>query len=609
MKDRISEDLGEQIVVLEEMIEKTEMFYGLISEQLPAIESEIDDTIEETELLINYFTDSETDDPDLEDGFQILEVLETLEMKINKVYDSLSARENISRVLDSFVSDSNNEKTDFHQILSLIDELRKILKKLNNLAINAIIFSVKSDKEGASFRVISDEINKLSKQIKKEYDGIKMQIENLQQWNKNFASELEQLIERETRISNEYKLELTTIFSDVLDSLQTTSNILKDFMDHVKKAVEPVYDIIILVQNQDIIRQNSENLIEIISTLQQEIDKFNFSEDDNKEILNRLVFIINAAKLSQRLMDNILNQLNDSLFDIQNKFTKMKNDLLEIDEEGEQLVNFFAGDNNQQLADNTSIDLIYQRLIDFVPKLIEQLEKLDLRYQEITTNNNQFYENLEGLETGFAEIDKIADRFKKIELLAKIEFTRISGSNNSFIQNIEDAIETFIESSANNQDLYFSLKDKLITDYEKFLKFAKANQRELNDSADIISDSEDKLLLTKKMIKEAIQGLHSSVKNLISNILEVEEELDAVQSLENKGSKVIEALSNLEEESSQLKEKYLEKLGAEEWEESNQRLQKLEERFTSYLERKTAQEELQDVDIDAGSEGGELTLF
>ena len=602
-------DIGQQIDVLTTMIDRTEEFYGLISDELPTIESEIDDTVEETELLISYFTDSETRETEIEEGFQILEVLETLESKINRVYDSLSARENISEILESFVTDSDQERTDFSQILNLIDELEDTLKKLNNLSINAIIFSVKSDQEGAAFRVISDEINDLASEIQSEYETIKEQILNLKDWNDKFAQELEQLIATETKIANEYQLEIKEIFSKVLNSLQTTSNILRDFMEHVQEAVEPVYDILVLVQNQDIIRQNLENLIEILTTLKDELRAINSKQMETKEILDRLVFIINTTQLSQRLMDNILQQLNESLFDIKNKFLEMKNDLLGIEEEGAQLVDFFAGEKEQQEENSTSIDLIYQELIEFVPGLIEQLTKLEDKYQEIITDNDQFYNNLEGLQTGFSEIDQIADRFKKVEVLAKIEFTRVSSQDNSFIKNIEEAIENFIDSSQENQDLYFKLKDKLISDYQQFVELAEDNKSKISNSSEIISDSEDKLLLTKKMVKDAIQGLHKSVGDLISEILHVNDQLGEVQKLEDKGNKVIEFLNELEIESKELKEKYLDELGAEEWQENNQRLKELEEKFTSYIERKTAQEEITDMEIDTGSEGGELTLF
>ena len=284
----------------------------------------------------------------------------------------------------------------------------------------------------------------------------------------------------------------------------------------------------------------------------------------------------------------------------------MKNDLLNIKEEGNELVNFFAGEDKEE---ETSIDLIYERLVNFVPGLIEHLDELEDKYEEIITSNDQFYENIEGLQTGFFEIDKIADRFKKVEVLAKIEFTRVSSQDKSFIKNIEEAIENFIRSSQENQELYFQLKDDLIADYKEFVQLAEANQTEINDSSEIISDSEEKLLLTKKMVKEAIQGLHDSVGNLISEIFKVNDQLDEVQRLENRGYKVIEFLSDLEEESTALKEEYLAEVEAEEWEENNERLKELEEKFTSYLERKTAQDEITDMEIDTGSEGGELTLF
>ncbi|MGM0470827.1 MAG: hypothetical protein ACQEQI_00890 [Bacillota bacterium] len=599
-----------QIESLEEMIAVTEEFYGFISDELPKIESNIDDTIEEAELLINYFTDTEENKQEFEEGFQIREIMEEMQSKINSVYDSLSARENIAQILQNFVTD-NDEAAQFSQILGLIDELNTVLSRLENLSMNAVIFSVKSDKEGAAFRVISDEINELSGEIQTEYSTVKKKIINLQEWNNNFASDLEDLITTEDKIANEYQLEIKQIFSDVLDSLQTTSDILKDFMCNIQQAVEPIYEIIVLLQNQDIIRQNLENLINILTTLQEELDNFNFAEEEIADILDMLVFSTDTAQLSQQLMSNILNQLDESLFDIQAKFEQMDNNLVEIEEEGDELVEFFTGERIEGgEVSQSSVDLIYQQLVDFVPDLIEQLEELDQRYKQLTTEHSTFYDNMEGLQKGLADIDKIADRFKKIEVLAKIEYTKISDGDTSFIEKIEDTIEAFIESSQHNRELYLKLKKDLVADYEQFVELSKQNQKEINQSAEIIAESEEKLLLTKQLIKDAILGLHSSSKDLISQILVVNDKMDKVYQLERKGEAVIEFLAKLEEESKELKEEYLAQLECDEWSASNQRLQRLEDKFTSYLERKIAQKEVTDLNnIDTGSAGGELTLF
>ena len=599
-------DLSVQIESLENMITVTEDFYGFISDELPQIESDIEDTIEETEMLIDYFTDTQEEISSQEEGFQIREVMENLESDIKGVYNSLSARENIADVLQNFISDNRDGEAQFEKILGLIDDLNRVLHKFDNLSMNAVIFSVKSDQEGAAFRVISDEINDLSNKIETKYNGIEEQIIDLEDWNNGFADDLRELIETEEQIAEEYRIEVEEIFSDILESLQTISNILKNFMGHIQEAVEPVYEIIVLLQNQDIIRQNLENLIEIFNTLQAELN--DFITADGAARLDKLVFITDTSQLAQKLMINILDQLDQSLFEIKSKFEQMKGDLDEIDEEGDQLISFFAGGDADKQAG--SVDLIYQQLVEFVPQLIDQLEQLDTKYDQLAVGNNTFYDNMEGLKDGFVEIDQIADRLKKIEILAKIEYTRLEEGDKSFIQNIEEAIQTFIKSSQKNKQMYLDLKEDLISDYEKFLRLSENNQIEIQESVEVIDNSEEKLLMTKKMIKDAITSLHHSSKELINEIVTVNQGMDQVEKLVNKGEHVIDVLADLEEESRSLKEEYLSNYEQDEWTESNQRLQKLEEQFTSYLERKTAQEEVSDLsDIDAGSEGGELTMF
>ncbi len=617
MKNKLEFNLNPELQKLEEMIATTEEFYGLISNRLPEIEQEIDDTIEETELLIDYFTDtsqtanagSNSQQIEAAKEAQIAEVLNNLQKRIDQVYEALSAREDISQLLAGFVQDDSQEEAEFAQILQMVDQLNQVLRNLENLSINAVIFSVKKDKEGAAFRVISDEINSLSNQLKEKYGQVESELQGLQTWYDEFTAELEDLIAIEEKISTEYRGEIEKIFTEVLDSLQTVADILRDFMNHIQTAVEPIYDIIVLLQNQDIIRQNIENLSEIITSLQQEIDNLELGEQDVDQNLNMLSFITDVSHLGQKLMNNILNQLDDSLFKIQDKFDQMETSLQEVDEEGTQVFDFFAGQPSQEQSGKSSVDLIYSQLIDFVPQLIEELEVLGGKYEQIIKNQDRFYTQMDNLEEEFSEIDKVADQFQKLEVLAKIEFARMKSDDQSFVRNIEEAIEKFITASQENEDLYKKLREELAADYDQFIALSRRDKKQINDSRQIIEESEQKLLMTKQLIKEAIQGLYHSIAQLIDDILQVNQEIEEVYHLKARGEKFISKLTSLEEEAESIKQDYLEKRGIEEWEFNNSRLQELEDKFSSYLERKTANEEVTDFEVDAGSEGGELTMF
>ncbi|MGM0380347.1 MAG: hypothetical protein ACQEQE_11425, partial [Bacillota bacterium] len=60
---------------------------------------------------------------------------------------------------------------------------------------------------------------------------------------------------------------------------------------------------------------------------------------------------------------------------------------------------------------------------------------------------------------------------------------------------------------------------------------------------------------------------------------------------------------------SKRKENLLEKHNIDKWESTNDYYESIEEKFTSYIERKTASDTLNTKDLDTGTSGGELTLF
>ncbi|SJZ41042.1 methyl-accepting chemotaxis protein [Selenihalanaerobacter shriftii] len=608
--DDLNYSLKHNIESLEDIIDKTEDFYGLISNRLPEIEENIDETIEETKLLINYFIETDEPESEIDTNFQMNEVLENLEEKIHQVYDSLSARDKVSEILDDFIMDNDEEEAQFMEVLNLIEELEEVLSELEDLSINAIIVSAKAGKDGAGFRVISNEINRLAANIKDKYEFIEESILTLQKWYQGFTGDLNELGTIEENISSNYRMEIKEIFEDILDSLQTIADMLKDFMGHIQQSVEPIYDIIILAQNQDIIRQNLENLIEIMLSTQQEIKDFEVANSEEEVILNKLVFITEVLNLSKKLMNNILKQLHDSLFTIQEEFTQMSSDLNEIREDGEQLSLFFAGGSNGSgSTDKVSLELIYQRLIDFIPKLTSELEGIEDRYSHLISDKAVFYENMNKIQDQFSDISGVAGQFNKIKLLAKIEFTRMLGTKKDFAKDIESAIKDFIDSSKYNQQAYNDLKENLETNYSQFIDISVEVKNKINQSTQTIADSEEKLLLTKQLIKEAIQALQQSIDGLVCEIETVNQQIDECYTLQDQGEEIIDSLEEFECKALQLKEDYLTKIGQDDWVGHNERLQELMNEFTSYLERKTAQEEITDLEIDVGSEGGELTLF
>jgi len=61
----------------------------------------------------------------------------------------------------------------------------------------------------------------------------------LQNWYQGFTDKLQKLIKLEEEIGDKYEIEIEEIFTEVIFSLQTVTDILEDFMTYIQQAVDP----------------------------------------------------------------------------------------------------------------------------------------------------------------------------------------------------------------------------------------------------------------------------------------------------------------------------------------------------------------------------------
>lgn len=599
------------------MIDTTDDYYYQVSSSLPEIEDEIDNTIEETNILISYFVNPEGDETeDKSDQKYILkEIIVDLEEKINTAYQSLMNKDEFFNRLSGFIGDSEGGQADFEQIIELIKGLQGVLKKLKYLSINAGIHAYQVGKKGAGFKVVAREINKISHQAEVKYTQLEEQVIELRKWYQNFWEEIEGAIEFEEKIKQKFQGEINKVMDDIISSLNIVSKLLKDFTGQINWAVEPIGEILVYVQNQDIIKQNLENLLRIIESTRIENSTYLKQKGENPEdILNFLVFMDDVSRLGSKLMTNILEQLNASLFSIKEQFDDIETRLQEIFRDTDFVVEFLTG-NERDLVEvsgegeeDSSLKFIYQDVLNFIPRFKKELKEIGSRYEQLTGNQDYFNQFLENIKQEFVKINRMAEQLDRIELFAKIELSRID-ENNKFIRDFNEVIGKFVETSSREQRVFADLKGKLQDNYDDFKELAVDNQDKLKLSSESISQSREQLELTKKLINDAIQALSQNLNNLGQQIFELNRVFARCIQLEDIANDVKKYFAEIGEEVVKNQSEYVSQVNVEEWEESSEHLESLIEQFTSYVERKTAQEEFGDLDMDVGGQQGELTLF
>ncbi|MFW6266009.1 MAG: hypothetical protein ACOC21_00425 [Halanaerobiales bacterium] len=608
-------EFKENIKTIQKMIDTTEEYYYQISKKLPEIEEEIDNTIEETQILISYFINPEgnEDSNEGEQKYILKEIIFDLEQKINKAYNSLMSKEEIYDRLSVFLQEGKEGRVEFDQIIELIQGLRGVLKDLKNLSINANIHALQVGEKGAGFKVVSKEINKLSLEAEDKYEDLEDKVLQLREWYQQFKVNIEESIEFEESIKKSFKGKIEKIMGEIISSLNSVSGLLQDFTEQINWAVEPIGEILVLVQNQDIIRQNLENMIKILQSSQTEIESFKGeSERDFSQILNYLIFISDVSQLGSELMSGVVEQLNNSLYSIKEKFQEMEDRLQTILRDNDFVIDFLVGDNRKLAKDivdeeTAGLEFIYEDILEFIPEFKKDLEKIGTKYNKLTANRTQFNSSLEEVKKEFKTIKKLADRMERVGLYAKMELTRIN--DDKFIGDFEEIIGEFSQTSKQEKEIFNKLSSRLEDNYDKFMEIARQNQDKLDLSSKSIASSKEQLQITKQLIKEAIQALSSTLNSLSQQIIELNEDYFECLSLEEEANGIITVFKEINKWAISEKDKYLEAVDKDQWDKISNHLESLIEEFTSYVERKTAQEEFKDLDVDVGDKEGELTLF
>ncbi len=593
-----------QIIKINNIIDFTEDFYGSIAEDLPRLEQKINDTIEETKLLVSYFI--EIDNFADNNEYIMTEIIDDLKEGIEQVYSILPNDNSVRDKLSGFLTNSRGNEN-FSYIFDLLKNLRKVLNNLQHLSINAGIYSFKLGSRGRGFQIITDEINKLTVKARKNYEFIRENVFILQEWHQNFFSNIEKLLEKENKLKEVYYIKINKNLKEIIISLKKVAEIMNDLLAKLEWAVSPVFEILLLVQNQDIIRQNMENvtkiLIQTIAVLKEKKQK----DLSATEIANLLAFIEDVSHLSVELMKNIDRELQGSLYTIQGYFTEMTDNLKDLRCDNWVLTDFLAGKVNEK-GDKVSLNLIYKELVETVPEFKKELINLQKRYEDILNNNNVFMPKMDNINKEFTVINKISTKLNRLRVMARVENSRIN-KNEKVIEKIKQALDDFTITGNKQQQFFNDLEKNLINNYKQFLVMTEDNKVEIADSIKYIEETQEKVFLSKKLIKDAVRGLKENINCLIPRIEKANEQINKGKDYKNEVENIRKFFVEIKDKAVLLKGKILNENKIFNWQYSNDHLDKLTDQFTSYLERKTVSDEFEGLSFDEGSREGELILF
>lgn len=595
---------------IDSLIIESQDIYGSIYAKLPVIEEEIYLTTKEVEILLDFFLHSESTAQDTVNSNEALH----LSLVLKKVFEEVaSASQNMAgeadfrRIMERFLAENNTSDVSIQALMQIIPVIKNKIADIELISMNAIIFASKLGDQGKAFEVISDNIMILSNRVANDYDGIEGNASELQNWNSQFTQSLDEIIHYHRRLTDEHLNKFQEMHIKVLDSLKTIRDLLYGSITSIQHSTTPVYTLMNLIQEQDIIQQSLENLMEILR-YSRELNEIDGTEvEDDTQLLNRLSFSKQVLGLSANLITNVEERLTNSITEIRETTSEFEMQLHEMLEEGSLLVDIISRKREDQ---NNIIQNIFHDVDQFLILFNRELAAMSLETNDFKDTESSFIEQMRGIEDKIIEIKKSMNHLNKLNILSRIELARINNrESSSFVSEITNISATVIEDVHKNEQFIAKLRVQLEQDLSLFLQALSNNQSRVEEMQNIITSALGRIDMAKNLVIEAIQPIGYAGVGLLSEVRLILQKLAQGDAMLSQLRTIQKELLAMENKANEELEKTLASFSLTNWEPQHQDFDAILNRFTTYYERTVANNTFMDDVVDTGSDAGELTLF
>ena len=431
-KDLIS--ITEQI---NSLIQQSETLYDNIYLQLPIIEKEIEITVHEMYILLEYFISIEKREAHhrvQQEGTDNLKIANLLQQIINNfsdISDKMVNQEEIKSIVDKFMTSDQAEQVGIEQLIAMINQIKSRIIDIEIVSLNAIIYSARLGDRGKGLGVISDNIMSLSNTINKQFTKMGAYARQLNQWNESFIIDVRKLLVCHNRLTEDYLQQFRQLFEMVFESLNHVSIILSELINNVEQAVRPIQELMISIQAQDIMRQYLENANKCLLALQDNIDNYYESKEKNvEEKLKLILFSEKIFHMVQNMLKNVEGEFYNSLNELGAPLATIRNNLSQLKEEGNVLSDFLGGNASKQ--EQNTIEHIFSDVKKFIDELLVETRALENEILGFSQSNDQFYTYIKGVSDMVKYIQAKVGFLDRLKLMSRIELARIGLEDSSF---------------------------------------------------------------------------------------------------------------------------------------------------------------------------------
>lgn len=633
----ISQDIFDYSAILETTVKDIESFllevgkvYGFIAEKFPIIEQEMKNENEKANYLLSYFLSEDKDKKKFSD-----------DLKENQE-DFLKSFERMQNLIDSDnqLSESLVQNVDrINAVVESIEQIKKLADQIKVYSLNAIIISSKHGVEGRAFGEISKNIINMSDISNEQADNMNKLGHELFNRFENFKTEILKVNELQKQNFIIMKEQLHKEHNNMVNSFATFSNMISNVLSRIDNTYDYIFEIMMVLPREDIVRQQTEHIIESIKSIVYENKKFieyygsmvedmdvkELEEDNNKSIEHKLLDLLTFDDVVLTLIienfKSIYEEINDTNSFIYKNLKEFEDLLSDIAMDRNIIVEYMIGtESGKSEFPFTVSDLIFEEYMNFIKLYLENFKLSLTNKYRISDNNVAIIDSIEELENIFLETKNIARAFNSINFLSKIELEKnadmFTNAQNFSMESIETIASDITETVDKCLEQFRDIKAEIINSINKFKLNINQQSNEHSFIESMTENVSKRLEESKYIIDNNVKRLESHAKELFVLIDKTLIDLSSLNVLLAKINEITDVFDKIRGTIKGKKDRYYNSLGIENWKIESDKYWDIINSYTIKKERAIANSILTgenmpnvDINIEEGADSGDFTLF
>lgn len=592
-------------------IEKSTKLFLSISDIFPVIEKNIENEIIEAQAVIDFFFLN----AEGEDTYGIFQKIRAFQAII---HEAVLKIESITKEDKVFFERVNNAIKDVKNVMKNINDIKNVSEELKVYAINSITFANRAGEKGKGYHILAKEYIQISDQLSKKVMEISNASERVLKTFSNFDAGVNVLHDFYIDSFSNVAKTFTKSANKMEDGFKNLCVILQSLIDRIEQSKDPIKNIMIDMQRQDIIQQQLEHVDEslketfsIISENRYLIDKHNSDKLSPQEVIllediYKMIHTICNLNIGQ--LGRIQKEINVFNTKTAETFRSMKSVLDDIEDDKAVILDFFVGDNPK--GESSTINSLFGEPEKIIDDMFENQERYIIQKEGII----DIAKNLDGqtlsFNKSFDAIVNSTDLINQMQLLTQIEINRnsldkaVSGTSNSSLtvsENFSIEVPEIVEHFNKSLNQVITYVNDFINEFDQQNPVLKEVLNKLDGAKEILGSSKvivrDYLTSMLELTDDLTKQVNTSI-GLFSDLTVLEndvfEKVDVLDSIIYQIEQDVQKLNN--------------DVDFNNWKINDEIMKTIVEKYTVASERDTALNIFSDLSIE-DSESSNITLF